>query len=157
MNVEYGKEFRLENVLSLRKKMTQQQINEEMIKIGKLLQENEAKKQGPIVTVTFAIENVNGNQVLDMEILVPIDKKLDLPREYTLKPVFKILNAVYARHTGNPATLQNTYNEMLAFIQQNNLQQITDGYNVQVNDLLPGMTPDDMIVDVYIGVSPNTL
>ena len=157
MNVEYGKEFRLENVLSLRKKMTQQQINEEMIKIGKLLQDNEAKKHGPIVTVTFAIENVNGNQVLDMEILVPIDKKLDLPREYTLKPVFKILNAVYARHTGNPATLQNTYNEMLAFIQQNNLQQITDGYNVQVNDLLPGMTPDDMIVDVYIGVSPNTL
>lgn len=157
MNVEYGKEFRLQNVLSLRKKMTQQQINEEMIKIGKLLQDNEAKKQGPIVTVTFAIENVNGNQVLDMEILVPIDKKLDLPREYTLKSVFKILNAVYARHTGNPATLQNTYNEMLAFIQQNNLQQITAGYNVQVNDLLPGMTPDDMIVDVYIGVSPNTL
>ena len=157
MKVECGKEFRLESVLSLRRKMTQQQINDEMMKIGKLLQDNEAKKQGPIVTVTFAIENVNGNQLLDMEILVPIDKKLGLTSEYTLKPFFHIVNAIYARHTGDPATLQNTYNEMLAFIQQNNLQQITAGYNVQVNDLLPGMTPDDMIVDVYIGVSPNIL
>ncbi len=137
--------------------MTQQQINEEMIKIGKLLQDNGAKKQGPIVTITFAIENVNGNHMLDMEILVPIDKKLDLTSEYTLKPAFHIVNAVYARHTGNPAALQNTYNEMLAFIHQNNLQQITAGYNVQVNELLPGMTPNDMIVDVYIGVSPNIL
>ncbi len=86
-----------------------------------------------------------------------MDKKFDLQSEYTFKPFFHIVNAVYTRHTGNPSTLQNKYNKILAFILQNNLQQIATGYNVQANDLLPGMTPDDMIVNMYIGVSPNIL
>lgn len=155
--VEAGKEFKLENVLSLRKKMTQEEINSEMIKIGKFLQDNGVTKSGPVVNTTFAIETQNGQSILDIEILVPLDKKVELTGEYTFKPVFRIVNAVYARHEGNPVTLQNTYNDMLAYINQNKLQQITAGYNVQVKDVLPGMTPDEMIIDVYIGVNPNVL
>ncbi|WP_242835573.1 hypothetical protein [Ruminiclostridium josui] len=94
---------------------------------------------------------------MDMEILIPIDKNFEFSGEYIFKPLFHIFDAVYARHEGNPATLQNTYNEILAFIQQNKLQQITAGYNVQVKDLLPGMTADEMAIDVYIGVSRNVL
>lgn len=155
--VEAGKEIKLENVLSLRKKMTQEEINSEMMKIGKFLQDNGAKKAGSVVTATFAIETLNGQSVLDMEILIPLDKEIAVSGEYTFKPVFHIVNALYARHEGNPSTLQNTYNEMLAYINQNNLQQITAGYNVQVKDMLPGMSPDDMIIDVYIGMNPNIM
>ena len=155
--VQAGKEFRMENVLSLRKKMNQEEINLEMMKIGKFLQDKEVKKAGMIVTVTFAIESQNEQPLLDMEILVPMDKKIELPSEYAFKPVFHIVNAVYARHEGNPAALQNTYNDMLSYIQQNKLHQITAGYNVQVKDLMPGMTPDDMVIDVYIGVNPSVL
>lgn len=157
VQVESGKEFKLENVLSLRKKMTQEEINSEIMKIGKFLQDNGVRKAGPIVTVTFAVDAENGQPLLDMEILVPLDKKIELPGQYVFKPVFHIVNAVYARHEGNPAALQNTYNDMLAYIQKNKRHQITAGYNVQVKDLMPGMTPDDMVVDVYIGVSPNIL
>jgi effector-binding domain-containing protein len=155
--VEAGKEIKLENVLSLRKKMTQEEINSEMMRIGKFFQDNGLRKAGPVVTVTFAIDIENGKNLLDMEILIPMDKKVELPTEYVFKPVFHIVNAVYARHEGNPASIQNTYNDMLAYINQNKLQQITAGYNVQVKDMLPGMTPDDMIIDVYIGVSSNIL
>lgn len=155
--IQSGKELKLENVLSLRKRMTQEEINTEMGKIGKLLQNNEIKKAGSIVTATFAIEENCGQPLMDMEILVPIDKKFDFPVEYKFKPLFHIFDAVYARHEGNPATLQNTYNEILAFIQQNKLQQITAGYNVQVKDFLPGMTDDEIVIDVYIGVSRNVL
>ncbi|PYG86626.1 effector-binding domain-containing protein [Ruminiclostridium sufflavum DSM 19573] len=155
--IEAGKEIRLENVLSLRKKMTQEEINSEMLKIGNVLQDNGAKKAGPVVTATFAIETLNGQSVLDMEILIPLDKKIAVSDEYTQKPVFHIVNALYARHEGNPSTLQNTYNDMLAYINHNKLQQITAGYNVQVKDVLPGMTPDEMTIDVYIGITPNIL
>ncbi len=58
------------------------------------------------------------------------DKKIELPNEYSSKPMFHIVNEVYARHEGNPATIQNTYNDMLAYIQQKKLQQITAAYNV---------------------------
>lgn len=46
---------------------------------------------------------------------------------------------------------------MVEFISRNGLQQITPGYNVTVKDLLPGMSVDDCIIDVYIGVSDNIL
>ncbi len=155
--IESGKELKLENVLSLRKRMTQGEINNEMVKMGKFLQENGIRKAGPIVTVTFAIEEHYGQHLMDMEILVPIDKVYDFSGEYVNKPLFYISDAVCARHEGNPSTLQNTYNDILAFIQQNKLQQVTAGYNVQVKELLPGMTADEMIIDVYIGVSRNVL
>lgn len=155
--IETGKEIKLKNVLSLRKKMSQADINSEMIKIGKFLQDNGAKKAGPVVTATFAIDTLNGQSILDMEILIPLDKEIAVAGEYTLKPVLHIVNALYARHEGNPSTLQNTYNKMLAYINQNRLQQITAGYNVQIKDMLTGMSPDDMIIDVYIGMNPNIL
>ncbi len=155
--VESGKEFIMENVLSLRKKMTQRQLDQEMEKIGEFLQSNGATQAGPIVTVTFSIETKNEEPLLDMEILVPMDKELELSGDYVFKPLFKVTNAVYARHKGNPAKLQNTYNEMLSFIQENNLQQITVGYNVLINEPMPGLTLDDMIIDVYIGINPNIL
>ena len=153
--VEKGKEIKLQNLLSLRRKMTQAEINEEMMKIGKILEANGIKKNGPIITATFAIETVGGQPLLDMEVLVPMDKRVELPPEYKVKDLFHMVNAVYARHKGNPALLQNTYNEMMTYIQQNSLQQITAGYNVTVKDVLPGMSVEEMVIDVYIGVNPS--
>lgn len=152
--IETNKELRLENVLSLRKKMTQTEINEEMVKIGNFFDANGIKKAGPIITTTYAIEE---NNVLDMEILVPMDKVINLPSEYILKPLFRLTNAVYSRHEGNPNLLQSVYNEMLAYIQRNGLQQITSGYNVTVKEMLPEMSVDDFVIDVYIGISENVL
>ncbi len=153
-DIETNKNITLENLLSLRKKMLSTEINEEMIKISKLFAANGIKKAGPIVTTTFAVLE---NNVLDMEILVPMDKIFELPNEYKFKPKFKLTNAIYARHCGNPAFLQEVCNEMVEFISRNGLQQITPGYNVTVKDLLPCMSVDDCIIDVYIGVSDNIL
>ncbi|RJE89061.1 AraC family transcriptional regulator [Paenibacillus sp. 1011MAR3C5] len=155
--VETGREFKIENVLSLRKKMTQQEIQQEMMNIGKLLEQNGLKKNGPIVTATFTIEQSNEQQLLDMEILVPLDKPAKLHGIYKFKDVFHLVNAVYARHEGNPNTLQNTYNEIDQYTRENALQLITVAYNVNIVELHPGQSMDDMIVDVYIGVNPSIL
>jgi len=122
-DIETNKSIILENLLSLRKKMLSTEINEEMIKISKLFAANGIKKAGPIVTTTFAVLE---NNVLDMEILVPMDKIFELPNEYKFKPKFKLTNAIYARHCGNPAFLQEVCNEMVEFISRNGLQQIKD-------------------------------
>lgn len=152
--VQRGKELKMENVLSLRKKMTQEEMQKEMAKIGQFFEANGIKKSGYITTTTYSIDS---DGTLDMEILVPMDKLVDLPSEYRLKSVFKLVNAVYARHEGNPANLQNVYNEMLAYIKENNLQQITTGYNVTLKDITPDMSMDEVVIDVYIGVSENVL
>jgi effector-binding domain-containing protein len=157
MQIEKGKELRLENLLSLRKKLTQEEVNIELDKISKFLDEKGIKKNGSLVTATFGIESQSGHPTLDIELLLPMDKKVELPPEYKLKEVFHLVNAVYARHTGNPNLLQNTYNEMLSYIQENKLQQLTVGYNVQVNELIHVQSIDQLAIDVYIGVSPNIL
>ena len=75
--IELGRELRIENVLSLRKKVVQNELNTEMGKIVKFLSDNSLRKVGPIITATFAVEAVNGQPLLDMEILVPIDKTIE--------------------------------------------------------------------------------
>jgi len=155
--IKANKDLKLNNLLSLRKKIKQNEVEKEMRKIGVYLQKNNFKKSGPLLTSTFSVENIEGEHFLDMEILVPIDKEVELSGDYKFKKIFQLVNAVYARHEGSPNLLQETYNEIMRYIQNNNLQQITSAYNVNVKDLSLVDEIDDMIIDVYIGVSPNIL
>ncbi|MBM7615048.1 DUF5085 family protein [Alkaliphilus hydrothermalis] len=136
INIETGKELKLENVLSLRKKMTEMDVHQEMVKIGKFIEDNGIVKTGPVITATFTVEQANGQQLLDMEILVPINKKIGNIGGYKTKDIFHLVNAIYARHHGNPNLLQNVYQEMIGYMQRNNLQQITPGYNAGPGDRL---------------------
>lgn len=152
--IETGKGICVENVLSLRKKIRQEEMNIEMNKIGNFFKTNGIKKSGPVITTTYAVVE---DGVLDIEILVPMDKAIELPTEYRFKPVFKLVNALRVRHEGDPTLLQGIYNEMIDYIKKNNLQQITTGYNVTIKDIEEGMNLDEWVIDVYIGVSENLL
>ncbi|SHI07908.1 hypothetical protein SAMN02745207_04255, partial [Clostridium grantii DSM 8605] len=102
--------------------MNQMEINQEMQKIGQVIKENNLQKSGPVLNTTFGVEMVAGQQVLDMEILIPVEGEFDIPVGYVLKKEFKLVNALYVRHEGNPMLMQNTYNELNQFIQSNKLQ-----------------------------------
>jgi len=157
IEIKKNKELKMENVLSLRKKLKQDELNNEINIIQNFFIDNKIKRGGPLVTAIFNVEQVNGEQIIDIEILVPMDKKNVLPEKYNFKENFHLTNAVYARHEGNPAFLQQTYNELIKFINDNNLQQITSAYNVYINDLASIDNLDAMIIDIYIGINPNIL
>jgi len=57
--IETGKELKFENLISLKKKMTQKEIPEELKRLGSYLKENNIKKVGPLITATFAVEVIN--------------------------------------------------------------------------------------------------
>ncbi|EPR08037.1 GyrI-like domain-containing protein [Ruminiclostridium papyrosolvens] len=157
LQIEREKSFKAENVLSLRRKVTQSQANEEMNKIAKYLKENSLKQTGPIITATFAIDSGLSEPLIDMEILVPIDKKISSPVEYKFKDIFHIKHAVHAKHVGTPATLHKTYNDLFTYIKENNLQQITTAYNVYIKNIESRQPADNLNIDVYIGVNPSVL
>jgi hypothetical protein len=46
---------------------------------------------------------------------------------------------------------------MMAYIQENKLNQITSVYSVNIKELKPGDSMDDMVTDLYIGVNPSVL
>ncbi|WP_163193618.1 AraC family transcriptional regulator [Clostridium thermarum] len=148
-------ELILENVISLRKMMTQQEITVEMKKLGDFIKEKGAEKNGPVITSTFGVEQRGFEQVLDMEILVPLNKKIDSQKEYKFKKNFYLTNALKTTHVGNPAMLQNTYNNLNRYIQEKCVQPITSAYNVTTKDISDLSKIDEVIIDIYIGINPN--
>jgi effector-binding domain-containing protein len=149
--------LRMTNVLSYRKRAVAAEFQAELARIGKYVEDGGYTKTGPTVTATFAAEVENGEQTLDMEVLIPMDKPFAPPEGCACKPEFLLTNAVVIRHTGNPAGLEKTVNELLAYIQQKDLQPITPAYNVTVKEARMPVEVEEMVVDVYIGISPNIL
>jgi hypothetical protein len=101
---EAGIDFKLKNVLSLRKKMTRNEYNHEIRKLGRFLEDNGIKKAGSIITVTFAVEVSDGEPLMDLEILVPVEKKLYATGDYIFKSIFRMVNAVCITKEENPDT-----------------------------------------------------
>jgi effector-binding domain-containing protein len=150
-------EFRLQNVISLRKKMTQQEMALEMKKLSEYVKEKGADKNGPVITATFGVEQKGFDQLLDMEILVPLNKDIASEKEYKLKKDFYLTNALKITHVGNPMTLQNTYNDLNRYIQEKCVQPITVAYTVMVNDVMDSFKMDEAVMDIYVGVNPNNI
>ncbi len=148
---------RLPWTMSCRKRMTQAQLNETMGEIGSLLHRLEVRPAGPVVTTTFSLTQTAEGAVMDAELLVPLDRPVECPPGYQIKPHFLLANAVKLRHMGNPAYLQQSTNELTDFIRANDLTPITTSYNVTVQGAAAPAELDNMIVDIYVGVSPNIL
>ena len=132
VEIKENQELIMENVLSFRGKVTQQQLQEEMMKIGQVFRNLGVQKNGPVTTATYAAKQVGNEQVMDVEILIPMDRPVKLANEYTFKPVIKIVNALCIRHEGHPGGLQDTINRLNAYILEHKKQVITATYNATI-------------------------
>ena len=157
MTITENNTLEMKNVVSFRGKVTQQKMEEVMRNFENLIQENKACKTWPTVTVTYAVENEFGQSVMDIEVLIPLDKKIATYSDFKFKPLFRLNNAVKIRHEGNPAMLQNSANELMQYINSHDLMPITAGYNVTVREPASQNDVDNMIVDMYVGVCDNIL
>ncbi len=147
----------MENVLSYRGKVTQQQMVQITKEMKSIIDLNGAHKTLSGVSATFAVDTVSSVPIMDVEIMCPLDKPISVSAPYVFKPVFRLRNAVKIRHTGNPALMQNTVNELMAYIQNKGLMPITASYNVTVQEPSSPANVDGLIVDMYVGVSDNIL
>ena len=145
LNIENGKNITLTNLVSFRKKMPQEEINIEIEKLGNFLESKGINRNGPMITRTLGIEIIDNKYNVDMELMIPVDKKTELPQDYEMKDVFQLTDAVYVRHQGNLSNLQDTYNQAIAYMQSNN-RIVKSAYNFYIND---NDNMDNMIIDVY--------
>jgi len=154
--IESAKELRFENVASFRKKIFQSNVKDELSRFISTLKQTGAQKNGPLISATFGVEQTTEHPLIDIEFLIPLDRAIQLTDDYVFKPIFHLTNAVYSRYSGDPALIQNQYNEMIKYLHIHNLQQITVAYNVNINDgnLVEHAYP---VVDIYIGANPNKL
>ena len=155
--IELNQTYEMNNVISYRAKMTQQKMNDTMNRLGAFIKDSGLTKNGCVTTTTFSVENVSGAQLMDIEILCPVDKACNVPQGFTFKPKFRLTNAAKITHKGSPANMQNSVNELVGYLNQNKLTPITSLYNVTVNEPKSPADIDGMVVDMYIGVSNNIL
>ncbi|BEP29307.1 hypothetical protein [Helicovermis profundi] len=152
--IKENQEINLTNVISIRKKLYQEELNEEIQKIGEIVKEEKLNLKSGLITSTYSMQLKEGKQFLDVEILLSVDREVKLPNEYTLKKEFVLKNAIYKKHIGDPNGLGKSAEEMINYINQNNYQSITSLYCVQPMQVTDVNNPE---IECYIGVNPNKL
>lgn len=151
IEIKEGQKLEVNNLLSFRGKVKQDEIE----KIGKdmesYIERLDAKKVDNPITATFLLEN----DLIDFEILIPINKKIVSSEKYVFKEKLKITNAIVGIHRGNPDLIQNTLNELNQYILENKILPITVGYSVIKNVELTNL--NETVIYYYLGINSNIL
>jgi len=115
-----------QNVVSFRESVLQTEVEEMKNNMEMVIKQSGAKIIGNPITATYGID---GNRI-DIELLLPIDKRISITDKFFYKEKIKITNAVVAKYKGNPNGLQNACNELNQYIIEHKLVPITVEYNV---------------------------
>lgn len=157
LSIERNQELLFENLFSFRLKATRDEINRETAGIEDSLRRGSIRRTGPVITSTISLELIRKKQILDVEILFPVDRSFVpiAPNAYcAVKPVFHLVNALRLRVDGGRQALPAAYNQLVVYMIKEGLRSITPMYNValEADSLLSG---DEGLFEVYVGVDPS--
>ncbi len=141
----------IEHMICFRGKVTNAELNEIGRDMEEAVKEAGAKRLGFPITATYGMEQGK----VDVELLVPVDKAVGDIKKYHYKKRLKIVNAVMAKHFGNPGYLQKTCNELNQYIEDKGYVPITVGYSIPRQ--IDMLNLENSEINVYVGVSPNIL
>lgn len=141
----------LNNLLSFRGCVTQAEMEGIGKEMESFIEQEGACRAGNPVTATYGI---NGDKI-EIELLMPIDRKIESSDKYLYKEKLKIVNAVVAKYIGHPAGLQGACNELNQYIVKQKLVPVTVGYNVTKK--VDAVNLENTEIDVYVGISLNIL
>ncbi len=141
----------VEHLLSYRGSMKETELQELGIKLEKKATEAGAKRVAFPITATYGGD---GNTI-DMELLLPIDKKIEVVEPFKYKDCIKINNAVVLKYIGHPKDLKDACNELNLYIMQHGLTPITVGYNV--TRYIKPIDLENTEIDIFVGITSNIL
>lgn len=90
--------------------------------------------------------------ILGIELLIPVDKQFKSSSRYVFKPKFRLENAVMCKFSGKSDRLKETGRKLCEYASEKDLRVITDVYC-----LVKSVSDDDLVVDMYVGTSGNSL
>ncbi|MGN0609159.1 MAG: hypothetical protein ACI4J6_08125 [Oscillospiraceae bacterium] len=90
--------------------------------------------------------------ILGIELLIPVDKRFKSSSRYVFKPKFRLENAVMCKFSGKSDRLKETGRMLCEYAAEKDLRVITDVYC-----LVKSVSDDDLVVDMYVGTSGNSL
>ena len=151
LEIKENQKLNIMNVFSYRGKVRQIEIENIGKEMEVYIQNAGVKRAGNPITATYAIEG----DVIDLELIMPIDRSIASTDKFVFKNQIKIENAVDAAYRGHPMGLQEACSQLNQYIMEHRLQPITVGYNVTKK--MDMIAPENTEIDVYVGISPNIL
>lgn len=147
----------LYNLISVRALMNQNDLIKAIQEINKIIDESTTKRNGQFITGTYSNNIENGEMIMDVEILCPVKQKIDLPNGYTFKSFFHLTNAVKLEYQGNPEDSRSAIQELMQYINENELTPITALYSITTYEPKSQDELNSYSMELYIGISKNIL
>ncbi len=156
MQIEKNKEIKLQNLLSCRKKVKENEIDNEFALMGAFINEKQLNQIGGVITAVYHMDQSSG--LMDMEIMIPIEHQTDDLKAYTIKPIFHLIHALHLSYQGPSTNLVEAHNKIYTYVRDNKLQPITPLYNFYNSTHGDsGDTDEALKVDLLIGINPSIL
>lgn len=149
--IKLNQELEANNLLSFRGRVKLHELDSVIKDMEQKIKDANVERLGNPITATYTMD-AGG---VEIEILLPINQKMECVGDYKFKEKIRITNAALLSYKGNPAGLQNACNELNQYMVENQLQPITVGYNITKN--IDPNNIEDTEIDVYVGISPNIL
>lgn len=151
-SIEENQSLEIKNVLHFREKLNPQTSATITKQMDDLMRKYNASKSGSVITVTYAVTIENGQQTMDIEMFVPLDKEIEVQNPFDFIPVFHLSNALKVQITGNPQQLETAIKTLSEYIKTNQLTPITSAYVVTIKEARTQQELDEMITEVWVGV-----
>ena len=130
--------IRFNNLLHFNGKITASQNVDLQAKLVDILKANEAKNPtNTTINITHKVELIDGNQVLDMELFIPLDKPISNFNNYggfDYIPELLVENALKLDFKGTQQDLQFSVQRLVNYINDNKLSPKTPLYIATVMD-----------------------
>ncbi len=142
----------LKNVLSYRSIMRVEEVGTVMWQLHRIIKENNASRTGYGITAIHFAEVIEGDEFVDEEIDIPLDREIAVPDNCTFNKEFTIENAVKVRHRGDPQKIIESIEKLVDFLWENKLNSISPLYNAIVNRGRSKDDIDNVIIDLYVKI-----
>jgi hypothetical protein len=150
MNILLNKEIEINNLVSRSGEFSTEEFQKVIQDMIKNYKDYADDSNECIITTTKTMKIVEGKQILDVEILIPILYRIHVDEPYEFKERVKINNALYVK-IEQVEKINEAINEVNEYILFNGLQPVTSAYLVQTKQ------KDKTIVEIYIGLNINIL
>lgn len=155
MKILENQTLQMSNLLSYRAKIPQLEFSTKVNEIEKTIKNAGLTKIGPAVSTTYKTENQQ-ETLIDIEILIPLDKKIEnLSENYSWKSQFLLTNALFIKHVGNPANVQVSLEELNSYIISKGYVPISSMYSILRKEAKTSNELDKTEIDIYVGINPN--
>lgn len=154
--IEINQSLEYSNLLSFRKNLTEKEFESEMMNLEKFLQEESIKVVGPKIMTTYSINQaITPN--MDIEVLIPIEKKFRENNIYKFKSELRLFNCLKLTHKGNPQGFNDTVMSLQKYITEKRLSTISSLYTVNIREITDLEEADKFHTELFISINPNIL